>query len=100
MYPSPRPVRAGEELVEHLVEDDELHEEAGDLGVVQRGVDTDLPGLVVVDAEADGLPAPPARCATPPDARPHPALEEAVVQRVPDLLQVEEAALGGKRLVR
>jgi hypothetical protein len=47
MNAPPRPVRAGEELVEHLVEDDELHEEAGDLGMVQRGVNADLPGLVV-----------------------------------------------------
>src|SRR5262249_35548716 len=100
MHPAPRPVGAGEELVEHFVEDDEFHEEPRHLRVVQRGVDTDLAGLVVVHPETNRLAAAPARSAAPSDARPHPALEEALVQPVAELLQMEEAPLRRERLVR
>src|SRR5215510_553831 len=39
---------AGEELVQHLVEDDELDEVGGDLASVERGMDPDLSRLVIV----------------------------------------------------
>src|SRR5262249_31484997 len=94
-----RSVRAREELMQHLVEDDELHEESRNLGMVQRRMDADLPGLVVVDAEADRLPSTAAGRASPADGGPHSILEEAIVQGVADLLQMEELALGGEALI-
>ena len=82
-------VGAGEELVEHLVEHDELHEEAGHLGPVERGVDADLPALVVIDAEPDRLASALAGHPPPADARLDAALEVPVVHRIEQLLEIE-----------
>ena len=41
--------------MQHRVEDDGVHDEGGDMGLVQRGVDAELAQPVVVDAQADGL---------------------------------------------
>src|SRR6218665_88107 len=94
MHPAARGVRAGEELVEHLVEDDELHEEGGHLGAVQGRVDADLPRLVIVAPQADGL-APTARGhAAPADARLDGVLEAGAIEAIEEGLEIEEAAPG------
>src|SRR5215475_3128335 len=62
-------------------------------------MDTDLPRLVVVHPQLDRLPAPSPWRPAPADGGPHPALEEALVESVPDLLEVEVAPLGGELLV-
>lgn len=47
----------GAGLVEHLVEDDEFHDERGDRQSIEGSVDSDRPGVVVVDAELDAVPS-------------------------------------------
>ncbi len=70
------------------MEDDEFNEEARHRRLVERRMKSNLTGLVVVDAEADGLAAPAARAASPPYGRPHSPLEVHLVELVENLTQV------------
>src|SRR5687767_8826720 len=68
VHAAPRSAVAWEELVQHLVEDDELHEVQRDIRTIERGVDPDLSGLMIVHAQPDGLAAPLRGHAPPADA--------------------------------
>ena len=81
------------------MEDDEFDEEARHRGLVERWMKTDFSGLVVVDAEADGLAASTTRAPAPPYGSPHASLEMQLVERFENLLQVISTTPGREDLV-
>src|SRR5215813_11237762 len=85
-------VGAGEQLVKHLVEDDELHEVGRYLGAVERGMNSDLPGLVVVDAKPDRPPPPLGGHPSPADLGADSTLEVDLVDPIENRLEVETAS--------
>src|SRR5215472_1428319 len=93
-------VGAGEELVQHLVEDDELDEVGGNLVPVERGMNPDLSGLVVVQSQADRPAALLERHAPPTDLGPDASLKVLVVEAAEDLAQVEAATVRVERRIR
>src|SRR5262249_8391325 len=93
-------VGAGEELVQHLVEDDELDEVGGNLVPVERGMNPDLSGLVVVRSQADRPAALLERHAPPTDLGPDASLKVLVVEAAEDLAQGEAATVRVERRIR
>jgi hypothetical protein len=78
--------------VQHLVEDDVVHEEGRHLAGVERRVDADGAAEVIVDAEPDGAPAPPYRSPAPSDLGLDAPAEAQDVEPIEDLLKVPDPA--------
>jgi hypothetical protein len=89
VHPSAGAIRAGEQLVQHLVEDDELHEEGGDLWPIEGGMDADLSRLMIVQPESNRFSALLEGHSSPTDLRPDSVLEEALIEALKDFLEVE-----------
>src|SRR5438067_264775 len=100
--PAVAPNRGRNGLVQHLVEDDQLHEVAGHLLVVERGMDADELLLVEVDAHLHRAAPSEGRPPAPSDARVDLAAELLGVEAGEDRRQVVHAAAlleGGQRAV-
>ncbi len=89
-----RATSAGEELVEHLVVDQVLHDVEREPGVVESWIDPDQPVRVRVTPELQAPRDPATRRPAPGDVGTDRAVEEASVQAIEDLLEVETVAPG------